>query len=369
MPPPREGNATRSVLQTCAKVRVSFVVAIFSIGRPELVCQRTLAFLTAQGVAHSSIYVFTAPGFHASGTRPDVSLYRETLRSNGFENVNVVRGRKGLPQQINFINKFFDAGQYILFMSDTVRRCGLRHAHGSARKSALPFRGVHALMSLGQQQMRQTGALVWSVNCAQTFMSMGADVASLKFGGLNGNMFAMRAGALAKGLPSWCGLAFDYLLAALMFRAAGCILRFRFVGVENTYRMKGGHGTAMKGTRARLKAQRACCARICGMFPDLMSAARRPSAASSGCTLPIVTRPVGAQPVHLGALVDNKTGRPRRYFLDRPATVAERLRKLRARAGAKARPRLGAPGRKRVHFANRPATSTERVRAFRAKAQ
>ena len=91
-------------------------------------------------------------------------------------------------------------------------------------------------MSLGQEHMRETGALAWSVNCAKSFMSMGVGRASLKFGGINGNMFAMRAGALAKGLPPWCGLAFDYLLAALLFRSAGCLLRIRFVGVENEYR-------------------------------------------------------------------------------------------------------------------------------------
>eukprot|EP00959_Pyramimonas_sp_CCMP1952_P365347 7651502-Pyramimonas_sp.AAC.1 len=90
---------------------------------------------------------------------------------------------------------------------------------------------------------------------------------------------------------------------------------------------------------------------------------------SSGCTLPIVTRPVGPQPVHLGVAVGNKKGRPRTFFLDRPATTAERLRKLRASGSTRAAPLRPRPvGRKRVHFAHRAATSTERARAFRARA-
>ena len=355
---PREGKTSRTILGTCAQ-NCTFVVAIFSIARPELVCQRTLAFLAAQGVAQTSTYVFTAPGFHASETKPDVTMYKEMLGSQGFDKVNVVRGRQGLPQQINFINAFFDAGQHILFMSDTVRGCGVRHGLASRRKVPLPRRGIHALMSLAEKNMRETGALAWSVNCAKTFMSMGVDIASLKFGGLNGNMFGMRAGTLAKGLPPWCGLAFDYLLAAVLFQSAGCLLRFRFVSVENTYRMPGGHSMPK---RARLKAQRACCARICNMFPDLMSLVRGASRPAKSCRLPIRTSPVGPRPLEFRKR-GQEAGRPRKYFVNRAATGTERSRSARGAETYLA----GSRGRKRVHFSDRAATSTERGRARRAR--
>jgi len=90
---------------------MSYVVAIPSLNRPDVIVKKTLKTLMDGGVNKNKIYVFVA-------NKQEEKKYRDSMDPNTYH--KIVVGQKGLVNQRRFISKYFKPGTQIVSMDDDV---------------------------------------------------------------------------------------------------------------------------------------------------------------------------------------------------------------------------------------------------------
>ena len=88
-----------------------YIIAIPSYKRHDILKKKTLKVLADYKIAKSRIYIFVA-------NIEEYKLYDETLDKNTYN--KIIIGKKGIKEIRNFMAKYFDEGQYIVYMDDDI---------------------------------------------------------------------------------------------------------------------------------------------------------------------------------------------------------------------------------------------------------
>ena len=268
----------------------------------------------------SDVTVFVSPARASGQSQSEQFRYQKALRSAGFGAVNIVKGRDGLANQVNFIRESYPVGAHVVFLSDTVTGMRVKTPEQANVSRPAPAFAFHALVHMAWHYLQSECARFWSVNVGQNFLNMGVEI-SRRFGGLNGNMFGeqiTRASGLV--LPPNSGLVFDYELACRAWECHGVLLRFRMFCVLNKYRSKGGQNSTVPARRKALTDL--ALHDLAVRYPDLL--AYKPGIRASGShAMDVTTFPKGSDPIPVPCLL--------------------------TKAGRQARRRSGTRGRQRIH--------------------
>jgi hypothetical protein len=96
-----------------------FIVSIISYKRSDTICKKSLRFVDSVGFPRERTYVFVA-------NKTEEKLYREKISEYSTKTgipttmPNIIVGRKGIKNQRNFINRYFESGTKIISMDDDV---------------------------------------------------------------------------------------------------------------------------------------------------------------------------------------------------------------------------------------------------------
>ncbi len=87
-----------------------YKIVIPSHNRSQMIKEKTLKYLQDEGVLLNLVYVFIAPD--------ELLEYKSGL---GHLNVNVIEGRLGLKENLNYIAEYFDEGDRLVRMDDDIK--------------------------------------------------------------------------------------------------------------------------------------------------------------------------------------------------------------------------------------------------------
>jgi hypothetical protein len=125
---------------------MTFVVAIPSLSRAELLKKKSLLFLSSNQIPEKLIYIFVIP--------EEEELYKQTLPD--FQG-HIVVGVKGLPAQRNFIQSYFNVNTNIFFLDDDVSKWDTKHSKLFHSYSLFDF------INFAFQHCIDTKAYIWSI--------------------------------------------------------------------------------------------------------------------------------------------------------------------------------------------------------------
>jgi hypothetical protein len=124
---------------------MSFIVAIPSLGRAQVLKSKTLTFLKTNDIPEHLIYVFII--------EEEEELYRNELQ--GF-NGHIIIGEKGLPAQRNFIQKYFDEDMNIFCLDDDVQSW-------NNKSNLFKHYSLLEFVDFAFQHCRKTKSFIWSI--------------------------------------------------------------------------------------------------------------------------------------------------------------------------------------------------------------
>lgn len=124
---------------------MDYVIAIPTLGRPDILRKKTLNFLHQNGIPNNRIYIFLAA--------EDIPSYKTELLTE----YNIVVGVRGLVKQRNLIQDMFPVGQHIVMLDDDID-CWDTNLSEQFKDTTL-----HDFFVTASSECRKVGATIWSV--------------------------------------------------------------------------------------------------------------------------------------------------------------------------------------------------------------
>ena len=127
----------------------TYIIAIPSYDRPNVIVKKTLATLKKGKVNKDKIYVFVA-------NKQEEKKYRDVMDPNTYH--KIVIGKKGLVQQRRFISQYFPKGKKIVSMDDDVGN--VLKLTGDKLK---PITNLDNFFQQAFKKLKEKGLYLWGV--------------------------------------------------------------------------------------------------------------------------------------------------------------------------------------------------------------
>lgn len=142
-------------------VSSSYVIAIPTYRRYELLKNTTLALLEKHNINKSIIYIFVA-------SKTEAQKYNKTLKNIDYK---IIIGKKGLKNQRNFITKYFSENTNILSMDDDVSSIKQLYTVSLSKKKSRKnynyrlkeINNLDRFIKLAFKLCKQEGLYLWGV--------------------------------------------------------------------------------------------------------------------------------------------------------------------------------------------------------------
>jgi len=129
----------------------TFTVCIPTLGRWDVLKQKTLSFLDREGIPMSLVKVYVVA--------EEKGIYEEHLSQFISSGLKIVVGKRGLPQQRDEIQSHHSDGDWILFLDDDIERLDLANSHRFAKGLTL-----EQFVKKAFDYCEAHHAYIWSVN-------------------------------------------------------------------------------------------------------------------------------------------------------------------------------------------------------------
>jgi hypothetical protein len=200
---------------------MSFVIAIPSLSRSEVLCKKTLPFLEKNEIQHSSIFVFVV--------KEEFEEYRQRVPSG----ISVVVGERGLVKQREFIHNYFQEGTHIICIDDDIQ-CVID-------ENRKPITTLKDVIAEAQSLCDILGLRLWGLYPTDNPFFFSDNCWSTHLQYIVGALY----GYIKKGnyptIPEDSGE--DFYRTCFYYKEDGKVLRFNRLGIRTRYYSKGGMNT------------------------------------------------------------------------------------------------------------------------------
>lgn len=212
---------------------MTYKIIIPSYQRAEILKTHTLACL-ARTDAKKEIFVFVAD-------RAEAKTYRAALPKN----IEVVVGRRGIPNQRNFIQRFFPEGEHLVFIDDDIKKLvGLTRAGKRVKATKL-----HDFLEAAFVATEIRGMRMFGINSTDSNLEMKHKVSVGRiylvgnfYGLINMHDLFVDEGQRIKTRLDFKAGKESHERALLMYERFGGVCKFRSYGVDSKYwGVPGGH--------------------------------------------------------------------------------------------------------------------------------
>lgn len=211
----------------------SYVVAIPSYKRPELISSKTLLTLETGKVPSQNIYIFVASSEEAKEYKTKVPkhLYHK-----------VVVGKLGITPQRIFISKYFPENTHIVSMDDDIS--SVHQLHGAALSQ---LQNLHTFFIKAFETCKQHNLYIWGIYPVLNpfYMKPTTSTTGLKFilGTMYGYINRPKSKDVLPSLPE----KEDFEMSILYYLKDGAVVRFNNIGVKTKFHNRmGGLGALSK---------------------------------------------------------------------------------------------------------------------------
>ena len=224
---------------------MSYVIAIPTYNRQDVVFKKTISTLLNGGVSKSKIYIFVA-------NKEQEALYREVPKSAYHK---IVVGEKGIANQRKFIANYFPKGQYVISLDDDVeefqilkstknRTTQKNHTRRNKTNDKLvKMTNVHQFFMDAYKTMKREGLYIWGVYPVRNaFFMYPKYTTDLRFIiGVTFGFISRHDSTLEPSIKS--ETKEDYEQTILYYKKDGGVIRFNNVVPKTKFNAPGGLGT------------------------------------------------------------------------------------------------------------------------------
>lgn len=213
----------------------SYKIIIPSFRRADIIKTHTLKAL-ANTDASKDIYVFVAD-------KKDQIDYSISL--HGFSNIKIIQGVRGIPNQRNFIQKYFPVGDHLLFIDDDIETIVGLNQQGKR----VGVTKLDAFIRRAFEMTAKTGLKMFGINSTNSNLEM-KQVVSVGRIYLVGNFYGLinihdcfvdEGDIIPKRRTFEAGKE-SHERALMMYKKFGGVLKYRAFGVVSKYwGVIGGH--------------------------------------------------------------------------------------------------------------------------------
>jgi len=213
----------------------SYKIIIPSYKRPDTIIKKTLKCLYETDIA-KDIYVFVA-------NEDEEKIYNEKLKD--YEDITVVKGVRGIPNQRNFIQRYFDEGEYLVFIDDDIKSLKGMNKQGKIVKCT----AIHEFVQKAFQQAEGLKFKMWGINSTISNLEMKQTVSvgliyivGNFYGLINTSEVFVDEGEEIKARANFSAGKESHERALKMYDKYGGVLKYRAFGVlSNYWGEEGGH--------------------------------------------------------------------------------------------------------------------------------
>jgi hypothetical protein len=208
---------------------MSYVVAIPTYNREDIIEKKTLTTLLEGGIKKSQIYIFVA-------NKTQEKLYYSELPNTMYN--KIVVGKKGIANQRKFISHYFPEGQYVVSIDDDVEELVQRNGPDKLKK----IKDLDKFFKDAYRILIKENLYIWGVYPVRNPFFMKQNISSgLKFiiGVLHGyiNRHDKRLEPSTKAESKE-----DYEMSILYYKMDGGVIRFNYITPKTKFNSEGGLG-------------------------------------------------------------------------------------------------------------------------------
>tara|TARA_R100000781_G_scaffold3464_2_gene4862 strand:+ start:3084 stop:3887 length:804 start_codon:yes stop_codon:yes gene_type:complete len=212
-----------------------YKIIIPSYKRVDTLIKKTLKSLYKTDII-KDIYVFVAD-------KEEYEIYKTKLKD--FSDIKVIIGVRGIPNQRNYIQKFFKIDDFLVFIDDDIA-----HIRGlDANNKIVKANKLHEFILKAFEQTKKIGFKMWGVNSNTSIFEMKQKLSAGliyivgNFYGLINNVdILVDEGKEIKARQNYEAGKESHERALKMYKKYGGVLKYRCIGVDSNYwGEKGGH--------------------------------------------------------------------------------------------------------------------------------
>lgn len=213
----------------------SYKIIIPSFARSEIIKTHTLRCLLASDVV-GKFHVFVA-------NRKEKEEYEKSLKS--YERVEIIVGVRGIPNQRNFIQRYFPEKEHLLFIDDDIEKIiGLDRSGKRVQATKL-----HNFIESAFQTTDRLGLKMFGINSTDSNLEMkqAASVGLIYlvgnfYGLINQHVLFVDEGKWIKARAEFKAGKESHERALQMYERYGGVIKYRNFGVVSKYwKTSGGH--------------------------------------------------------------------------------------------------------------------------------
>ena len=212
-----------------------YKIIIPSYKRADTLIKKTLKSLYKTDCI-KNIYIFVADG-------SELKEYGNKLKE--YEDIKIVKGVRGIPNQRNFIQKYFKKDEYLVFIDDDISRIkGLNKDN-----KIVDVIKLHHFILKSFAQTKKVGFKMWGVNSNTSIFEMKQTLSAGRiyivgnfYGLINNTDILVDEGKEIKARKDYRAGKESHERALKMYERYGGVLKYRCIGVQSNYwGEKGGH--------------------------------------------------------------------------------------------------------------------------------
>jgi hypothetical protein len=207
----------------------SYVVAIPSYNRADVIASKTLQTLLDGGVPKNKIYIFVA-------NKAQEKMYSEMVPKTMYS--EIVVGKVGIAPQRKFISRYFPVNKYIVSVDDDVEDIQVLRGDKLARLG-----DIDGFFKKAYQKMKEEGLFIWGIYPVRNPFFMYKETTTdlrfligVMFGYINRRIKKLEPSPLSEGKE-------DYEQTILYYKMDGGVIRFNNVTTKTKFNAVGGLGS------------------------------------------------------------------------------------------------------------------------------
>tara|TARA_R110000822_G_scaffold188837_1_gene327890 strand:- start:218 stop:1021 length:804 start_codon:yes stop_codon:yes gene_type:complete len=212
-----------------------YKIIIPSYKRPETLIKKTIKSIYKTDII-KNIYVFVADD-------DEYNIYEKKLID--YKEIKVIKGVRGIPNQRNFIQKYFDKNDYLVFIDDDIS-----HIKGlDLNNKIVTALKLHNFIIKAFEQTKKIGFKMWGINSNTSIFEMKQScsigriyIVGNFYGLINNTEILVDEGNEIKTRKNYSAGKESHERALKMYTKYGGVLKYRCIGVVSNYwGEKGGH--------------------------------------------------------------------------------------------------------------------------------
>jgi hypothetical protein len=238
-------------------MNTSYVVAIPSYQRSDVIIEKTLMTLKKKKVSPNSIYIFVA-------NKTEYKQYIENVPSELYN--SIIIGKKGISPQRRFISEYFKPGQYIVSLDDDIEEVYRR----KSETTLSVVRNLDSFFKKAYQDLKKHNLYLWGIYPVKNAFFMQNKVTTdLRFiigllhGYINRHDQSLYPSPKLKAKD-------DYDTTLKYYLKDGGVLRYNYISVKTKFYAPGGIGFENRRTQSKLDKDY-----LVKTYPEYVSAFQR----------------------------------------------------------------------------------------------